>query len=168
MPFSNVSFLALLDSFHVQRSDLLRLAAVSFQALLYPSRGQQFGSFKVLAALHLVRCFPYTLNLIHTCYWLFIVSYLVRTLTNLVPGVLSEPESYLVVNLSRDYFITKAKLLTQLSFFKSVPVPSYEWPRGSGLGTRTGSTVTGILVPVILVLRTNFFVENFGPPGPVF
>ena len=31
-----------------------------------------------------------------------------------------------------------------------------------------GDTVTGILVPVILVLGTNFFVENFGPPGPVF
>ena len=28
--------------------------------------------------------------------------------------------------------------------------------------------VTGILIPVILVLGTNFFVENFGPPGPIF
>ena len=28
--------------------------------------------------------------------------------------------------------------------------------------------VTGILVPVILVLGTNFFIENFVPPGPVF
>ena len=32
----------------------------------------------------------------------------------------------------------------------------------------TPGAVTGILVPVILVLGTNFFVENFGPPGPVF
>ena len=28
--------------------------------------------------------------------------------------------------------------------------------------------VTGILVPVILVLGTNFFVENFGPPDQFF
>ena len=36
------------------------------------------------------------------------------------------------------------------------------------VGVKSYRSVTGILVPVISVLGTNFFVENFGPPGPVF
>ena len=35
-------------------------------------------------------------------------------------------------------------------------------------GAKVQRAVTGILVPVISVLGTNFFVENFGSPGPVF
>ena len=49
------------------------------------------------------------------------------------------------------------------------------WAQGSIHHSRTNSesspattSVTGILVPVISVLGTNFFVENFGLPGPVF